>query len=280
MLEVKGKVFIGEYQGDNMVLDCGIERLLAGERLWDIIQECSIGSGSRETRSYHEGLEEPLGITVPVIKEEFFDNELQSFIIRVKARFQGELSGVREFAWGDSKGCWNRLPLTKLQGHRGRIDTGADEYLDVTLELSVGMTKVEYPVEVLFDGVALQGKIEPVGLGNKLAWSAEGIGSNRGLGYWGTAVGLASEGEGAPLVAQAHGRLEEYKEGDYCRTMKLELGAEEGNLPEGIKYIYFGTSHEGSKNVGWLWRLVFLETFEKSKSAKLWLEFTWSVLRG
>ena len=90
--------------------------------------------------------------TVPVTLEEYFDEALGCAIIKVRAEFAGPLSGVKEFAWGDSAGVWSRLTLDKLEGHLGSIDIDGDETLTVELDVAVAMVQSAFPVVVNFDG--------------------------------------------------------------------------------------------------------------------------------
>lgn len=284
MLAVNGKarVSVGSkvLSGNNLVLNGGVERFLAGERVWDMLKTCELGGGDRTTKPQHKGLQDPLCKTVPVTLEEYFDEALGCAIIKVRAEFAGPLSGVKEFAWGDSAGVWSRLTLDKLEGHLGSIDIDGDETLTVELDVAVAMVQSAFPVVVNFDGAEIGATVVPVGVDNPLAWSAQGLGANKGIGYWGSAVGLAGSEKEAPMVAQVVGELVPYAQGDFNRTLKINLSPDEGNIEGGLHEIYFGTAFEGTRNIHWLWKLVFDEPFIKSPQVKLWLELSWAVLRG
>ena len=280
MIEVSGKVTIEGSSGMNLVLNQGIERLLAGERLWDMLQVCSLGRSGKRSRVTMEGLDDPMGVSALCTKEEFFDNGSGMFIIKVKAEFPGALSGVREIAWGDGKGSWNRITSDKIEGFPASLDIEADETLTVELEIALAQVKKPYKFYVDFAGKDIKAQVVPVGLGNKLAWSAEGVGSNKGFGYWGTGVGLQYKGEEVPIQASVQGILEPYQEGSFVRSLRVNLGSEEGNSEKELEAVYFGTSQEGTRNIHWLWKLEFLEPFVKSSKSKLWLNLGWGLLRG
>lgn len=285
MLEVSGKVRVKvkglEGHGKNLVLNGGVEKLLAGTRVWHMLEWAQLGTGTRATRPHHEGLEAPEGSPVRLSsKEEFFDKELGAIIIRCSAEFQGPLQGISEIGWGSEHGFWNRITTEQLEGVPASISIEGDETLQVQLDVQIRLTKKPVNVNVLFEGKPIAARIQAEGLGNPLAWSAKGIGANKGLGYWGTAIGIQGTEEDAPRDAELVGELLPYGEGDFSRKLKVVLGPKDGNKAGGIKAIYFGTSHEGTRNVGWLWRLEFLEPFNKTVNSKLWLELGWGIVRG
>lgn len=275
MIRLAGRVRIGSAQAENLVLNQGVERLLVGERLWDMITHCAVGTGERATKAHHKGLQSEMLAEVEVTKsEKFEDGEL---ILSAVAKFPGPLYGVRELGWKDSKGYWNRILSEQLLGVSAGIDVDADETLEVKFDLVVGLVQKAYPIECAFGDTLYSGKVVEIARDNPLAWSLAGKGANQGFGYWGNAVCLVGA-DGTEEVIEAE--LVEYQKGSFRRELKIELEASSGNFEGGLKALKFGTSQKGWRNAHWLWQVVFDNPIPKSDNSKAWFNLTWGVLRG
>lgn len=274
MLKVSGKVWLGSHAGFNLVLDSGKERFLQGERIWDMLKWLWYGVGKQESKAFHTQLQSPLGKVPVEDKTERFDLEQNCFIIECKAKVPGPLQEIAEFGWGDESGLWNRITTDKLEGVPGTICLDEDEILEVVLQIVFELGEPQ-EAQVIWDGVPRSGQVLPVGKGNKLAWSGQGLGANKGLGVWGTGIGIEFEGQGKPRDAFKQGNLTEYQVGSKVRFLEVILNPDEACGK--IVGIYFGTSMEGSKNLEWLWKLALPEGLEKTAQSKLKLKFGWSL---